>query len=81
MDRRIEENLNDAFHCYYYLYSTVYEYGHGKVIWTNSSPKEEKTYRAGCSAVSVLPWKGKQKEKIEKKSLQHGVFVFGHPTK
>ena len=64
-----------------YLYDNVHKFGHGEM--RNKKLKIEKKTRLhknGSSALLNIALE-KEGEKRKKKLLQHGVFVFGHPSK
>ena len=63
-----------------YLYDNVHKFGHGEM--RNKKLKIEKTtlHKNGSSALLNIALE-KEGEKRKKKLLQHGVFVFGHPSK
>ena len=70
---RIEENSNGLSRCLFIRYTHNTAKGNKKVI-----DREKKPHYTGMAVLLslILPWKRK-----EKKLLQQGVFVFGHPPK
>ena len=78
---RIEENSYDVSRCFIYLYDT-HKYGHSKM--RNKLMNRKKTTlhidKDSSSALVNIALE-KEEEKKNKKLLQQGVFVFGHPSK
>ena len=70
-----------------HVISSIYLYGHGKIIPTYLLINERKTsHKAGSSAVSYIALereltKRKREREEKKELLQHKIFVFGHSFK
>ena len=80
---RIGENSNDLSRCLYIRYKhNTKTYGHRKMRNKKLINRKKKTQytRMAVLLSSISPWKWKGKKK-EKMLLQHGVFVFDHPSK
>ena len=64
-----------------YLYDYVHKFGHGEMRNKKLKIGKKRHYTRMAVLHSLIsPWKRKGKKR-KKKLLQHGVFVFGHPSK
>ena len=80
---RIEENSNDLSRCLFIRYKhNTKIYGHRKMRNKKLINRKKRQYtRMAVLLSSISPWKWKGEKKKKKMLLQHGVFVFGHPSK
>ena len=76
VERIEEENSNDVSRCLF-----IPKVGHGEMRNKKLKIEKKRDYTRMAVLQSLIsPWKRKG-EKRKKKLLQHGVFVFGHPSK
>ena len=80
---RIEENSNDLSRCLFIRYKRNRKiYGHRK-MWNKKLINRKKTtiHKDGSSALLNIALEMEGEKKKKKMLLQHGVFIFGHPSK